>query len=264
MKPSVRDAWLRINEQWEGLVYHFYLDILGLVTIGCGNLLEAHDRPTAEIFALEMWTKAGAPATRNEIEEDWHRVNDAGWLAQAGHLAAAKIAQLHTSRVQVEILVMRKLLAFERTVVSQFPEFPLWPADAQFGILSMAWAAGPHIFQGFPKFSHACREREFSVAAAECRLDDSENPGLHPRNVANRTMFINAAQVYAMKVDDEQLYYPGDVVKREPFAGMIPIPFPSISEYPRPDDSTSPDVDSPPSSSDAVGGDVPGDGEGDC
>ncbi|MGO9893202.1 MAG: hypothetical protein ACLPX8_03180, partial [Bryobacteraceae bacterium] len=93
-----------------------------------------------------------------------------------------------------------------------FQDFDTWPADAQLGLLSMAWAMGPGGPGQFPHFSSACKSLDFNAAAAECKMNEAGNPGLIPRNQANFTLFSNAAIVLAGEaqggLQSSSLYYP--------------------------------------------------------
>jgi hypothetical protein len=76
----------------------------------------------------------------------------------------------------------------------------------------MAWAMGPAGPGAFPNFRAACQNLQFSVAAAQCQMNEAGNPGLIPRNQANFTLFSNAAVVLASSVSSgfqsANLYYP--------------------------------------------------------
>ncbi len=89
-----------------------------------------------------------------------------------------------------------------------FSAFDNWPADAQMALLSMAWAMGPAGPGNFPRFSAACENLDFNGAARECEMDATGNPGLVPRNLANKTLLSNAAVVRDQGLDASVLYYP--------------------------------------------------------
>jgi len=120
----------------------------------------------------------------------------------------------------------------EATLRRRFPAYDSWPADAQLGTLSCAWAAGAG--WACPKFTAAVNALEpgFQVAAGpvpgasgdldpgargEAWLEDNHkpgpnpaNPGLHPRNLANQVLFGNAARIVESPgtYDPERLYWP--------------------------------------------------------
>ena len=79
-----------------------------------------------------------------------------------------------------------------------FQHFDKWPADAQLGLLSMAWALGaPKIGNGWPNFKAACGKQDFDAAVKSCEINTVGNPGVIPRNTANRRLFKNATAVLA-------------------------------------------------------------------
>ena len=88
----------------------------------------------------------------------------------------------------------------------EFASFQDWPADAQLGLLSMAWAMGPAF--KFPNFQAACARQDFQAAADQCHMADGNNPGLRPRNAANRQLFLSAAGASNGDVDPDEVHLP--------------------------------------------------------
>lgn len=208
MHVSVQGAFRAFNEPFEGVVHHMYLDIKGLVTIGVGNLID----PVTEAKALPFQFKSDSEraATPSEIESEWQAVKANTALAKKGYKAAAKVTDLELSDEAIGRLIQKRLLANEKLIRKQVPfaRWDAWPADAQLGVLSMAWAMGPSAFVGFPKFSESCRAMDFTAAAAQCKIADADNPGVTPRNTANQLLFRNAALVTSKKLDIAVLHYP--------------------------------------------------------
>ena len=50
-----------------------------------------------------------------------------------------------------------------------FGKLDNWPADAQLGLLAMAWS-GPYKIAGFEKFRTACKNMDFTTAAKESHM----------------------------------------------------------------------------------------------
>ncbi len=189
MDDRVRAGWQAWNEPFEGKVLTFYNDIKNLTTIGVGNLCNT----VGEACALGMERIAdGAPATRDEIAADWHRVHDDPTFGHLGWTAAARGATVRLTTAGLTSLVMGRLKQMAGTLVQRFPEFESWPWQAQQATLSMSWAAGPSFYA--PLFSAAVRAWDWATAAKQCHFDDTHNPGLRPRNAANRALFEAAAQ----------------------------------------------------------------------
>ena len=196
--------WKSYSAPMEGYIRHMYLDVKGLVTTGVGNLLRTR------LDALQLpWQRAdGLHASTAEIVAEWERMKAATHLAAAGHIAARKVATLFLTDEAIDALVASRLRSNSAHLTNQFPEFPAWPADAQLGTLSMAWAAGSSLTTTFPKWSEAARSMDWITCAYECRLREQGNPGVAPRNKAQRLCFENAYAVGVNKTDPAVLHWP--------------------------------------------------------
>lgn len=216
MYPSVSSRFRAFNEPLEGVVKFMYLDIKGLVTIGVGNLID----PIGAALALPFKFKGtGMPASRADIESEWNLLKGKPELAQKGHRACAPLTKLELDDPTIDKLVSTRLQQNEAFLKKQkpFKEFDKWPADAQLALLSMAWAMGPGFAGGWPKFSAACEKMDFDAAAENCQMSEAGNPGVAPRNRADKLLFQNAAAVIAGEADGfyerPTLYYPQVLLK---------------------------------------------------
>lgn len=193
-----------------------YLDIKGLVTAGVGNLIDPVELAQALPFQLKNAPRS--LATAEQIATEWQRLKDDPALARAGHLACAPLTQLELGDGAIDSLVARRLADNEAYLKRQewFQQFDTWPADAQLGLLGMAWAMGPRGPGEFPRFRAACLGLDFTTAAAECRMDDEANPGLAARNQADIALFLNAAHVLenSAAFDPSVLHYPQLITDR--------------------------------------------------
>jgi GH24 family phage-related lysozyme (muramidase) len=216
--PSVQSIFRSFNQAFEGLVPYMYLDIRGLVTVGVGNLIDPVELAQALPFQFKNKPGTAGPpgsrATADQIAAEWQSLKDNPDLASAGFRACASLTQLELSDESIDALILSRLTSNADYLKRQlwFHSFETWPADAQLGLLSMAWAMGPGGPGQFPKFRAACQRLDFNAAAAECQMDASENLGLVPRNRANVTLFSNAAVVEAGATEGSfqlsVLYYP--------------------------------------------------------
>ncbi|HVF90038.1 MAG TPA: hypothetical protein VNH22_08215, partial [Blastocatellia bacterium] len=63
----------------------------------------------------------------------------------------------------------------------------------------------------------ACNKLDFDAAAENCKISEVGNPGVIPRNKANKRLFQNAAAVLAGEADGfyqrQVLYYPQVLMK---------------------------------------------------
>ena len=215
MHPIVKSVFSNFTAKFEGSIDHMYLDVLGLVTVARGNLID----PITMALGLPF-ERGGVRVSRDEIAAEWRTVKARQDLARVGARSFKSITSLRLSTRGIDDLVISKLLETEAYLKKRFPEFDMWPADAQLGVLSMAWAMGAGF--KFKTFEAAVLKRDFVGAAAACKMNETGNPGLIPRNVANRLLFLNAARVLkspgTYKI--ETLYWPDrlpDVpVEKEP------------------------------------------------
>jgi hypothetical protein len=226
-RPAVLAAFFGFQTRFEGSLPFMYLDDEYLVTTAIGCLVNSIDS-VANLEWVHQGT--GAPATQAEIAAAWTTVKGATALAKMGGGAFAKLTDLRLTPAAATKLVNDRATSFEAVLLRRFPEYPGWPADAQLGTLSDAWAAGPA--WAAPFFDAAARALDWEACAGPegdagvnyrkdltvpayhalavaCRghawlRDDSEplrpgmprgplNPGLRPRNIANKILFENAA-----------------------------------------------------------------------
>lgn len=203
MRASVAKYFEYFSAGFEARVPVLYLDIKGLVTTGVGNLVDP--MPLAlELPWMHRNTTLDVPASQAEIINEWNRVK-----AATAHATGPTSYWLATARLQlntqaIDDLVARKAAEFERglSAYAEFKDFPEWPADAQLGILSMAWAMGDGGFATFPHFRAAAAKGDFRGMAAQCYLDTTDNPGLVSRNRANFELFTNASIIVRSKAFD--------------------------------------------------------------
>jgi len=204
MKQTVSDAFPSFSTRFEGRLNFMYLDVKGLVTTGIGNLID----PFSSAANLP-WQLNGRDATPDEVAAEWHVVkSDPDGRSQRGGGSFESITALRLNDTAVDDLVRQRLAGMESFLVSR-PEFAVfqdWPADAQMGLFSMAWAMGPAF--KFPRFQAACAAQDFRAAADQSHINDDNNPGLRPRNAANRQLFLSAADVIDGALDLDELHLP--------------------------------------------------------
>lgn len=184
MKSEVRRLWLDLNHPLEGRIHWMYCDILGKVTTGVGNLIDS-----PETARKLLWvTKGGATASATQIEEDWQTVKDGRFSA----IEANPLTELRITDETIDTLVFRQLAENERDLIERWGNWDKFPASAQMGILSMAWAMGSGFWRKFPKFSRAVDIQAWDEAGRECLIRSTGNPGVVPRNRANANLFAQA------------------------------------------------------------------------
>lgn len=210
MRTAVAAAFFAFSTKFEGAVPFLYLDIKCYVTTAVGNLVD----PVHLALDLPLLHEDNSPATRRDIFAEWTVVKARRDLAPCGGMAFQKITRLHLSPEGIKQVVLAKLGQVDGYLGQRFPEYENWPADAQLGVLSLAWAMGPAFY--FPRFSAAVKVQDFNPAAVECRMDATHNPGLRPRNEANVILFQNAAAVIASGADPDLLRWPERFASEDP------------------------------------------------
>jgi hypothetical protein len=205
LQPSVLGIWEQFSEPLEGWVPHMYLDALGRVSCGLGFLIEP-----LELAVRLPWKKQdGALATEREISDAWRRLKEHQELAQRHVSHALALTGFVLSDQDIDAVVAEQLAANAEFVSEHhFPEFAAFPADAQLGIMSMAWAIGPAFPTKFPHFTRAVLSGNWAGAQADCTIDEAANPGVVARNRANRVCFANAEIASRLGLDRRVLGWP--------------------------------------------------------
>jgi hypothetical protein len=234
MHQSVQDAFLPFSEPLEGRVRFMYLDVKSLVSTGVGNLLDA-DNPGSfgsnphllpDAFTLGWFDKdTGVEASSGEIDQEYQTVKFSG-TAFASLAARQAITRLRITDDAINALVVAKLTSFESTLRGRRPFANLdgWPADAQLGLSSMAWAMGP--FFHFPRFEAAAAAEDWLTMAHECKISEAGNPGVIPRNVRNGVLFSIANWMAAPPPGDFSalVFDPSLKLDENMRSGNFPIP----------------------------------------
>lgn len=208
MRQAVRDNYTAFTSRFEGAVPWMYLDVKGLVTTGIGNLIDS----VGAAQALPWRHGQGGPlASQDEIAQAWSTVKgmQGSKMLGGGNKVFQNASDLRLDADGIRKLVNDKLNSNEAILLTRFPGFEAWPADAQLGLLSMAWAMGPYF--KFPKFEAAVNQLvpDFKAAAALSHMNAAGNPGLVPRNTANEALFNAAADVLKNNLDLATIQWDG-------------------------------------------------------
>lgn len=203
-----------------------YLDVKGLVTTCVGNLID-----TPHEAAKLPWRHGaeGPLVTRDEVFAAWHALKARQDLAKKHWRFAAQLNDLRLTEEAMDELVAKKRGEFYAYMKQHhFPAIDDYPADAQLGLLSMAWACGPGFARTFRNFARWAVDGNWASAAAACKIREEGNPGIVPRNKANRICFGNAAIVIQRNLDRERLHWPATLaqenVEPTPTAAVPPAP----------------------------------------
>ncbi len=214
MHQSVIDSWMKHAEGFEGRVSTMYLDILGLVTTGIGNLIDS----IGEAQKLNWKLPNGTTATDEQVAEEWRLLKGRQDLAKFHYKIQAQRAplRLRLDDKDIDALVIAKLLANEAYMrKNHFPEWDSWPADAQLAVSSMAWAVGPAFAKKFPNFTrmiNAGQWRQILKKDANGgwagKIRETGNGGVVPRNKANYLCFENTVYALENELPLNRLHWP--------------------------------------------------------
>lgn len=208
MRQSVRDVFIQFTDSFEGAVPYLYCDILGLVTIAYGNLVD----PMRGAMGLELNRPDGSRASQSEIAAEWQRVKNDPACASRGHLYARSITTLRMTTEATQALALAKAESNDRVLRGLYSAWDEWPACAQLALHSWAWACGTGAW--FPRMSARLRDGDFAGASTEIQLSEwglgrggqrVHNAGLAPRNAANKMLLQNAQRVVDDGLDVESI-----------------------------------------------------------
>ena len=149
----------------EGAIPHMYLDTVGKVTIGVGNMLRNAKAATQLPFIVK---ESGAAASTAEIIAEYERV------AELKPGLAARSYKKHTRLVltndAIDALLDKRLARFKSRLRKDFEGFDSFPVEAQLGLIDMAFNLGNHgLISKFPTFTRAARTRDWKLCAKECK-----------------------------------------------------------------------------------------------
>lgn len=201
--PSVAASFARLQIGMEGYCNYMYCDVKGLVTTGEGNLID----DVASACALTWRHPDGSIATSDEVTLSWHTVKVApSSMWPGGGAAYAALTTIRLDDACISAIINARLAIDEAVLVKRLPNYACLPADAQMGILSIAWAAGPscaapHLFNALDLLTP-----DFGVAAYES--SDNFRDLTAKRKAFNKRCFTNAKSVQDKVLDPTILYYP--------------------------------------------------------
>lgn len=205
MRDAVRNAFVGFTVPMEGSVPFMYLDVRGLVTCAIGLLVE----PVYVALALPWRRQDGSAATQSDIVQDWSDVKASQDMRLRGGWAFRNVAKLRLDEAGIQSATMATLHRMESHLMSRFPKWDEWPADAQLATLSMSWACGPAF--NFPNLVASLQQQDWFGASTQCHIRDTDNPGVKPRNAANTILYQNAAVVAHDGLDLDVLQWPRDL-----------------------------------------------------
>ncbi len=210
MHQEVAAGFRAFTEPIEGYVTSMYCDVKGLITTGCGNLI---DPESAALMLPWKHDASGELALPAEVSAAWRALKaQAAKYSRLHWKYAALLNDLRLRDSDIDALVLNRLNQNVAYLRRTFVRWDLFPADGQLGILSMAWACGPGFTKTFGNFTAAVLAGDWSAARVSCDIRTEGNPGVVPRNARDRLCFANAALVVQLGLDVEHLHWPNVVL----------------------------------------------------
>lgn len=202
MRAIVPTAFYEESGLLEGILRGMYIDVVGKVTAGLGNLMDYGTPPWA-LATMWKWRHktTQTAATEAEVIAEWHRVKHSGgenW----GNEHKTKFAELELADGEMERLFAWRLAEDEKIYRHRFPEWDRLPADAQFAIALYGWGRGAS-FSKPPELVTAIAAGDWVEAAQH-----GQWTGFNlNRRAAIAGHFMAAASVVDENLDPEQLHY---------------------------------------------------------
>jgi len=205
MYPEVIAEFKREIPHPEGFVRYMYLDHVGKVTIGIGNLLDEDSAADLPFVHKVSGIGAGAAAVR----EEFRMVSRHRELIGASATAFAGLTTLRLTDAAVGRLLDRKIPQYEASLRQSpyFNQVDSWPADAQLGVLIMVYGLGIGKLTGFHDFRAACQAQDWRRAAEESHWRHQRAE----RTQALQRCFNNAAIVTTFGHSYNILYSPASI-----------------------------------------------------
>jgi GH24 family phage-related lysozyme (muramidase) len=158
----------------EGSINHMYLDTVGKVTVGVGNMLPDIESAKALPFVLE---DSSEPASQEDIKNDFENVSEqkSGMFARRYH----DYTKLVLTEKDIDTLLDTRIDEFERRLNKDFSNYENCPGAVQLGLLDMAFNLGNSgLVNKFPTFCKAVKAEDWEACARECKrrgISDDRN-----------------------------------------------------------------------------------------
>lgn len=147
----------------EGEISHMYLDTVGAVTVGVGNMLPSVAAAQQLAFVHRGTNKA---ASKDEIKADFEAVKKRPKGLKAS--AYKEHTKLDLPGSDIDTLVDSRISEFKSQLRLKFPKFDSYPTTVQFALVDMAFNLGiSGLVNKFPSFKKAVEAEDWTKAAAE-------------------------------------------------------------------------------------------------
>ncbi len=148
----------------EGCISHMYLDTVGKVTVGVGNMLPTIEAATGLPFHNR---ETGNKASEDEIKHEYETV--AGQKPAMAATSYKQYTTLDLSDEYIDELLDKRIAEFETGLKKDFQNYEQYPGAAKLGLMDMAFNLGNSgLINKFPSFTRAARAQNWQGCAEEC------------------------------------------------------------------------------------------------
>lgn len=147
----------------EGSISHMYLDTVGKVTVGVGNMLPTVAAAQKLGFVVRATKKK---ASADDIKLDFETVSK----QTKGKIASSyKVhTKLDLPDAAINTLLDSRIATFKKELQVKFADFGKYPITVQFALTDMAFNLGTNgVVTKFPSFTKAIKAKDWQKAANE-------------------------------------------------------------------------------------------------
>ena len=147
----------------EGSISHMYLDTVGKVTVGVGNMLP-NVSAAKKLAFVNRTTKKKATDTEKETDFNTVKKQPKGRIASSYR----QHTKLDLPTIEIDKLLDKRINEFKRGLKLSFPKFDSYPVTAQMAMLDMAFNLGVNgLVTKFPSLKKAIESQDWTTAAKE-------------------------------------------------------------------------------------------------
>ncbi len=209
MHQSAKEQIVDHLAWFEGYVPYMYLDSLGLVTTGIGNLLDPYSKYGKRV---QFRRADGIPASDAELKAEFDLVKskttpggNAPQAAYRSYRAFEPITKLRATLADISLAVLEAVRQHEAAALQYFGrDFETAPADVQVVLVQMSYAGGLYARKG--QLAPWLTKRDYVAAREFTYLSNATQgkAGYKKYNAAFRMMMMNGSildQCAKMKMD---------------------------------------------------------------
>jgi GH24 family phage-related lysozyme (muramidase) len=148
---------------FEGTVPYMYLDTVGLVTVGVGQMIPDEDEAETYPFVHSN----GVAATGPQIRAEYLRVHKMGKAQLPGKYHTKN--SLILTDDYIRSLVLKRVKEFDGDLRGHYKNYDSYPNEAKLALLDMIYNLGPdRLFGQYKQFAKSVNAQNWGAAAKQC------------------------------------------------------------------------------------------------